>query len=197
MNKEQIISEFNSKEKKLKEQYPSTDGAKYLRTIPIDPYGGKIDMPKEKFPEYHNWHEKKDGLNKEYHRIISRLAKYKNGDIVVVGCEDSIKFGKIKDGDFFINGGSDILYQIKFDESFNVWKYGSSGGYFGENSCSCTFYEKDVLMKVSFEEMKEMNKIPINGLKIMYPELFVPREYDEKLDKIKNLVCGFVNEVTK
>ena len=43
--------------------------------------------------------------------------------------------------------------------------------------------------------MEEMKKIPTDGLKIMYPELFPIREYDEKNDKIKNLVVGFVDKV--
>jgi hypothetical protein len=197
MDKEQIISEFNSREKKLKEEYSKTDGARYLRTIPPDPYCRGIDMPKEKFPEYHKYYQDIKDLNNEYSQFICSIAKYKKGDFIVVGCEDSIEFGTINNETFFINQGDDVLYQIKFDKSINCWKYGSSGGSFGENSCTCAFNEKDVLMKVSAEEMEEMNKIPINGLKIMYPELFVIREHNEKLDGIKNLVCGFIDKVNK
>lgn len=197
MTKEKIISEFNYREKKIKAEYSKTDGAKYLRAIPPDPYCRGIDMPKEKFPEYHKWHEDIKNLNKEYHIAICELAKYKKGDMVVVGCEYSIEFGQIKDEDFFINGGIDILYQVKFDKSINAWQYGSSGGSFGENSCTLAFREKDVLMKVSEEEMEEMKKIPIHELKIMYPELFVIRKYDEKLNGIKNLVCGFMDKLNK
>ncbi len=157
-NKGRIISEFNSKYKKLEEEYLETDLNKYLKTITPDPYGFKIDMPKEKFPEYYKWQEEMNILNNEYHIAISKLAKYKKGDIVVVGHENFIKFGKIKDEDFFINGGNDILYQICFDEIFNVWKYGSSGGSFGKNSCTCAFEEKYILRIPSFEESESILK---------------------------------------
>jgi len=195
MNKKKIISEFNHKENELKEKYLKTDGAKYLRTIPLDPYCQGVDMPKEKFPEYYKWHQEIKDLDNEYSQFICSIAKYKKDDVVVVGCQDSIEFGTINNESFFINQGDDILYQIKFEKSINAWQYGSSGGNFGGKSCTCAFYEKDVLMKVSFEQMQEMTKIPIEGLKVMYPELFPIRQYDEKLDEIKSLVVGFVDKI--
>lgn len=184
MNKEQIISDFNVKEKKLKEGLKETDGWKYLQILPPDPYCFPIDMPRDKFPEYYKCQEEIESLNQEYHRIISQLSKYKKGDNVIIGCEDSIEFGEISNHDFFINGGEDIEYYIKFKKDFNVWKYGSSGGYFGTKSCTCAFKEKDVLMKVSLKEIKAMKKLSAKELKKQRPELFPVRQYDKKLDYI-------------
>ena len=213
IEKEKIISEFNKLRKELDERYPNTDGAAYLSCYSkhITVYGG-CEIPhigdEKFFPEYHKFNKDKDYISKKYNELIFSLSKYKKGDIVVVGCEDSIEFGEIYNSDLetinkpmhrlignYSKYDEDITYMIKFEKSFNVWKYGSSGGSFGTDTCICSFVENNVLMKVSLEEMEEMKKIPTDGLKIMYPELFPIREYDEKNDKIKNLVVGFVDKV--
>lgn len=215
MNKEQIIAEFNAKRKELDERYPNTDGAMYLSVYSKHIYvgGGEIipHIGDEKFfPEYHKLQKDENDIFTKYNELIFHLAKYKKGDIVVVGCLDSIEFGEIYNSDLesinkpmhrlignYSKYDNDIVYMIKFDKSFNVWKYGSSGGCFGTDTCICGFEENNVLMKVSLEEMEEMKKIPIEGLKTMYPELFPIREYDEKNDKIKNMVVGFVDKIQK
>lgn len=197
MDKVKIISKFNSKFKKLQDDFPNLDWMIYSKKNKLfpDPYGGKMDIPIDKFPEWHKWWESKRKLNQDYHEIISKIAKFKKGDMVVIGCENHIEFGKIHNDDFFVNGEDDIKYYINFDKNINPWKYGGTGGYFGNNDCSCGFYEKDILIKVSAEEMKEMKKMSIVELKHIYPALFPCREYDESLDKIKNLVIGFTDKL--
>lgn len=184
MNKAKIISEYNHSLHILNLEYEKTDGAKYINTLPLDPYCQPYNMPKEKFPEYYKCREEMVNLNKKYNEIISKLAKYKKNDIVIVGCQDYIEFGKIDDSDFFINGGNDILYQIKFNKIINPWKFGSNGGGFGKDSCTCAFYENDILMKVSSKKMQLMQNIGISKLKKTYPELFPFRIYDKKRNEL-------------
>ncbi len=54
MNKEQIIADFNYREKKLKEEYSKTDGARYLRTIQPDPMMILIFLARTLFSITHN-----------------------------------------------------------------------------------------------------------------------------------------------
>ena len=64
--KNKIIADFNSKRKKFDEEYPDLDGSKYMATIPLDPFCRKIDMPIEKFPQWHKHKEEKEKCFMEY-----------------------------------------------------------------------------------------------------------------------------------
>jgi hypothetical protein len=196
-SKKQIIKDFQERQKKLLKVRDQTDGMKYLDSLPRDPYCMGYEMPKEKYPEYHKWKDDYAALQKEYSDAITPLAKYAKGDIVIVGCEDSIEFGTVNNDHFFITTGDDILYQVYFTKAIDAWKYGSSGGGFGGvgGACNLAFREIDILMKVCHIEMDQIQNTPIDELKHMYPELFPLRKYDEKLDGIRNLVVGFVEKI--
>ncbi len=197
MSKHKIISEFKERQRHLRVQFTKSDGYTYLQSLPMDVYGFTPALTKEQYPEYHRIKEEMNCLDIEYRQALCLLSKYKKDDLVIAGCQDSIEFGTIHDYNICIDDDHSILYYVKFDKSINAWAYGSSGGFFGENSCTLSFCEKDILMKAPFKEIQEMKEIPIQGLKVIYPELFVTRQYDEKMDKLKNLVTGFIGEVSK
>ncbi len=159
LEKDRIIKEFNEHRKIFDEVYPTTDGAKYLKSIVIDPYGREIDM--SGFPEYMQWWKDHNEIFKKYNELIKPYAKYEIGDTVVVGCGKGEATVKICEHSFYsgyylgrhAKYDTDICYSVEENTGYDPWKYGSSGGFFGYGSGNnkhsvCSFEEKYILRKV-------------------------------------------------
>jgi len=175
--KQRIIQEYHFERMKIENKYKFTDGAKYLRTIPPDPYCQGVDMPKDKFPEYYKWYDEKNKFIKKYDKIIQPFANFKNGDFVIIKTKcNEIYIGKICSKiEFYYSEkyGSNLHYKTRKIYNWNEEKYPNF------------IDEADMVKDISESFFNTEIKNPLSILKSKLLELFENNKINDSLEKQK------------
>lgn len=180
--KKRIIQEYHFERMIIENKYEVTDGAKYLRTITPDPYGGLIDMPKDKFPEYYKWYEERNEFIKKYNELIQPFANFKNGDVVIIKSEcNEVYVGIImSNAELYYSekNGSGLHYKTRKVYSWNEDKYPD-------------LVDEDVMIKtISQKYFNEEVQIPLNELKSKLFELFENGKINDDAEK-QNIIIEY------
>lgn len=176
--KKRIIQEYHCERMKVENKYELTDGAKYLALLPtnFDPFK-RVDMPKDKFPEYYKWLEDRNDLIKRYNELIQPFANFKNGDAVIIKTKcNEIYIGIIlSDIEFYYSQkyGSGLHYKTKKVYSWNEEKYPN-------------FVDEDEMIKtISQKYFNEEVETPLIELKSKLFDLFENGMINDDAEKQK------------